>query len=87
MNWGLARYRKSLVGGRTRELNRLQKMLGGANTKLSGTVSDSNGKSARNILECLPTGESTDSAKYGELYGQKVIAYNLKATKERSLMT
>ena len=58
---------------------------GGANTKLSGTVSDSNGKSARNILECLPTGESTDSAKYGELYGQKAIAHNLKATKEQTI--
>ena len=36
----LVRYRKSLVGERTRELNRLQKMLEGANIKLSGTVSD-----------------------------------------------
>ena len=39
----LVRYRKSLVGERTRELNRLQKMLEGANIKLSGTVSDING--------------------------------------------
>lgn len=31
----LVRYRKSLVGERTRELNRLQKMLEGANIKLS----------------------------------------------------
>lgn len=34
----LVRYRKSLVSERTRELNRLQKMLEGANIKLSGTV-------------------------------------------------
>lgn len=47
----LVRYRKSLVGERTRELNRLQKMLEGANIKLSGTVSNINGKSARAILE------------------------------------
>ena len=47
----LVRYRKSLVGERTRELNRPQKMLEGANIKLSGTVSDINGKSARSILE------------------------------------
>ncbi len=53
----LVRYRKSLVGERTRELNRLQKMLEGANIKLSGTVSDINGKSARSILEYLLTGE------------------------------
>lgn len=79
----LVRYRKSLVGERTRELNRLQKMLEGANIKLSGTVSDINGKSARSILEYLLTGESIDDAKYDELYEQKVIAHNLKASKEQ----
>ena len=47
----LVRYRKSLVGERTRELNRLQKMLEGANIKLSGTVSDINGKTARSSPE------------------------------------
>ena len=79
----LVRYRKSLVGERTRELNRLQKMLEGANIKLSGTVSDINGKSARNILEYILTGESFDDAKYDEMYDKKVIAHNLKATKEQ----
>ena len=79
----LVRYRKSLVGERGRELNRLQKMLEGANIKLSGTVSDSNGKSARSILEYLITGESIDSEKYDEMYKQKVIAHNLKASKEQ----
>lgn len=77
----LVRYRKSLVGERTRELNRLQKMLEGANIKLSGTVSDINGKSARGILEYFLTGESINEAKYDEMYEQKVIAHNLKATK------
>ena len=79
----LVRYRKSLVGERGRELNRLQKMLEGANIKLSGTVSDINGKSARSILEYLITGESIDSEKYDEMYKQKVIAHNLKASKEQ----
>ena len=79
----LVRYRKSLVGERTRELNRLQKMLEGANIKLSGTVSDINGKSARSILEYILTGESIDSDKYDEMYEQKIIAHNLKATKEQ----
>lgn len=79
----LVRYRKSLVGERTRELNRLQKMLEGANIKLSGTVSDINGKSARSILEYILTGESFDDAKYDEMYDKKVIAHNLKATKEQ----
>lgn len=79
----LVRYRKSLVGERTRELNRLQKMLEGANIKLSGTVSDINGKSARSILEYLFTGESIDSEKYDEMLHKKVIAHNLKASKEQ----
>lgn len=43
-------YRKSLGGEYTRELNRIQKMLEGANNKQSGTLSGVNGKSARNIL-------------------------------------
>ena len=79
----LVRYRKSLVGERGRELNRLQKMLEGANIKLSGTVQDINGKSARNILEYVLTGESFDEAKYDEMYEKKVIAHNLKASKEQ----
>ena len=70
------------MGERTRELNRLQKMLEGANIKLSGTVSDINGKSARSILE-FPYRESFDEAKYNEMYEQKVIAHNLKAPKEQ----
>ena len=79
----LVRYRKSLVGERNRELNRLQKMLEGANIKISGTISDINGKSARNILEHILSGKQIDSAEYDILYGQKVIAHNLKATKEQ----
>ena len=79
----LVRYRKSLVGERGRELNRLQKMLEGANIKLSGTVKDINGKSARKILEYILTGESFDEAKYDEMYAKKAIAHNLKASKEQ----
>ena len=58
-------------------------MLEGANIKLSGTVSDINGKSARSILEYLLTGKSIDEAKYDEMYEQKIIAHNLKATQEQ----
>lgn len=78
----LVNYRKSLVGERNRELNRLQKMLEGANIKLSGTVHDINGKSARNILEYILTGATFDEAKYDEMYEEKTIAHNLKASKE-----
>jgi len=81
----LVRYRKSLVGERNRELNRLQKMLEGANIKISGTITDINGKSARNILEYILTGRQIDSAEYDILYEKKIIAHNLKATKEQIL--
>lgn len=46
----LSRYRKSLIGERARELNRLQKMLEGGNVKLGNVVSNINGRSARNLL-------------------------------------
>ena len=57
-------------------------MLEGANIKLSGTVRDINGKSARNLLEYLIIGERFDEAKFDEMYSKKVIAHNLKASKE-----
>ena len=79
----LVGYRKSLVGERNRELNRLQKMLEGANIKISGTIKDINGKSGRNLLEYILTGKQVDSAQYDILYKQKVIVHNLKATKEQ----
>ena len=79
----LVGYRKSLVQDKNRELNRLQKMLEGANIKLSGTVSDINGKSARCILESLASGEAIDSAKYDELLAGKKISGRLKASKEQ----
>ena len=81
----LVGYRKSLVQDKNRELNRLQKMLEGANIKLSGTVSDINGKSARCILESLASGEAIDSAKYDELLDGKKISGRLKASKEQIL--
>lgn len=79
----LVTYRKSLVADRTRELNRLQKMLEGANIKLSGTVSDINGKSARNILEVLVSGQAMDEAKFDEMAANGQISKKLKAPKER----
>ena len=77
----MIRYRKSLVDDRTRELNRLQKILEGANIKLSGTIKDINGMSARNILNLIVAGTKIDEAKFDEMYEQRKIAHNLKATK------
>jgi transposase len=49
----VARYRKSLVEERAREVNRLQKMLEGANIKLDSVVADIFGKSSRKLLDSI----------------------------------
>ena len=76
----LVSYRKSLVGEKNRELNRLQKMLEGGNIKLSGTVSDINGKSARNILNMLVSSKEITHENLPDL-----IVGNLKASPEQIL--
>ena len=76
----LVGYRKSLVRDKTAELNRLQKMLEGANIKLSGTVADINGKSARSILDIVQSGEEVTVAKLEEMREKKLVAANLRAT-------
>ena len=81
----LVKYRKSLTEERTRELNRLQKMLEGANIKISGTITDINGKSSRKLLDLILSGETIDSTQYDLLIKKKDIARNLKASKEQIL--
>jgi transposase len=49
----LTRYRNSRIEERAREINRLQKMLEGANIKLSSMVSDITGKSASNLIKLV----------------------------------
>ena len=49
----LTRFRKSQIEERARNLNRLQKMLEGANIKLSSLLSDISGKSATELLELI----------------------------------
>ena len=53
----IIRYRHSLIEERSRELNRIQKVLEGANIKLSSVVSDIQGKTAMVILKALAAGE------------------------------
>lgn len=53
----IVRYRKNLVEERSREINRLEKTLEGANIKLSSFVSDLTGVSSRSILQLALTGE------------------------------
>lgn len=52
----LVRYRRSLVDERAREANRIQKVLEGANIKLSAVASDTLGKSGRTMLEAMIQG-------------------------------
>lgn len=76
----LVTYRKSLVKTKGSELNRLQKMLEGANIKLSGTVHDINGKSSRALLFRLLDGKKVDATTIQEMYDRNEIAHNLKAS-------
>lgn len=71
----VARYRKSLVEERAREINRLEKTLQGANIKLSSVVSDITGKSSRNMIEALVgeglNAENIDSKLRGSLRNKR----------------
>lgn len=58
----LTRYRTSLVRERSREVNRLQKTLEGANIKLASVATDIMGKTGREILVALANGSSNAKA-------------------------
>jgi transposase len=62
----LVRYRRSLIEEQSREANRVQKVLEGANIKLGDVATDVLGKSGRQIIECLVAGES-DPEKLADL--------------------
>lgn len=62
----LTRYRTRVVRERTRLVNRIQKVLEGANIKLSSVATDIFGKSGRAMLDALAAGE-TDAAKMADL--------------------
>ena len=79
----LVSYRKSLVEDKTRKLNRLQKMLEGANIKLSGTVSNIMGKSAMTLLDEVLKGKSVDKSRIAQLRKEKKVASQLKASDEQ----
>lgn len=76
----LVTYRRSLVGEKSRELNRLQKMLEGGNIKLSGTVSNVNGVSGRRILNALVRGDKISRERLAEM-----VDARLKADPEKLL--
>jgi transposase len=62
----LTRYRTTLVQERTAEVNRLQKVLEGANIKLAAVATDLMGVSARDMLAALIAG-MTDAAGLAQL--------------------
>jgi transposase len=53
----LTRHRKALVYQRTQEVNRIEKLLEGANIKLAAVATSLLGKSARGMLHALLDGE------------------------------
>jgi transposase len=69
----LTRYRTSLVAERSREVNRLQKVLEGANIKLAAVATDLMGVSGRAILAALLAGQA-DAAGMAQLARGKLRA-------------
>lgn len=66
----LIRYRRSVIEERAREVNRLQKVLEGANIKLGSVVSNIDGVSARRMLDALIAGETDVNIMSGMAYGK-----------------
>ncbi|MCL2699842.1 MAG: IS110 family transposase, partial [Defluviitaleaceae bacterium] len=63
----ITRCRKSLIEERAREINRLQKILEGANIKLSSVVTDINGVSARKLLGKIVSDEAIAADDVSEI--------------------
>ena len=66
----LTRYRRSLVEERSREANRIQKLLEGANIKLASVATDVLGVSGRAMLAALAAGETDPEALAGLARGK-----------------
>jgi transposase len=72
----LTRYRTTLIRDRASEVNRIQKVLEGANIKLASVASDVAGVSGRAILQALVAGEVDPAAlaelAHGRLRGKRL---------------
>ena len=75
--------RKSCTQERTRLINRLQKIMEGANIKLSGTITNVVGMSGRTFLGLLLQGIKIDESLYDKLLKEKKISKQLKASKKQ----
>ena len=69
----LTRYRTSIIEERAREIHRIQKILEGANIKLSSVISNVLGVSGRRMLDALAAGE-TDAAQLASLADDRLRA-------------
>lgn len=69
----VARYRKNLIEERAREINRLQKMLEGANIKLDSVVSDVTGQSARKLLDSIIAGKRLSSEDVAAMINKRML--------------
>ena len=78
----MTRYRKSRMEERAREINRLQKMLEGANIKLSDTISDITGQTARNLLSLITSNKSLTVDEVSSC-----MVGNLKSSPEELLLS
>ncbi|GAX88418.1 IS110 family transposase [Effusibacillus lacus] len=78
----LIRYRRSLIDERAREVNRIQKVLEGANIKLSSVATNVLGKSGRAMMEAMIQGVD-DPAVLSELAQRRLK--NKKGELERAL--
>ena len=75
----VATYRKKLVGERTAELNRFQKVMEGANIKLSGTISTIDSKTGMALINALLEGDDLTADTIAQMRKDKVIGH-VKAT-------
>jgi len=69
----ISRYRKSLIEERSREVNRLQKILEGANIKLDSVVTNINGKSARSLLDVIIANETPNTEEVGQIVHGRLL--------------
>ena len=69
----LTRYRKSLIEERSRELNRLQKVLESANIKLSSVLTDTNGKSLRRLLERIAANQTPNAEETARIVHKSLL--------------
>jgi transposase len=82
----LTRYRRALVQERTREVNRIQKVLEGANIKLSSVATDVLGKSGRAMISNLVSGNDDPVYLSGLAKGQLKKKKDLLERSLRGLM-